>query len=100
MVPTYVQSGMDLGQPEFDPIYAEAQELGVPIGFHATAQVSQGNWRFHKYLGVHMTSHPFRADADDRGDYFQWRARPLSETESRLSRSRRRLAALLDGALR
>ena len=59
MVPTYVQSGMDLGQPEFDPIYAEAQELGVPIGFHATAQVSQGNWRFHKYLGVHMTSHPF-----------------------------------------
>jgi predicted TIM-barrel fold metal-dependent hydrolase len=39
MVPTYVQSGMDLGQPELDPIYAEAQELGVPIGFHATAQV-------------------------------------------------------------
>ena len=29
MVPTYVQSGMDLGQPEFDPIYAEAQELGA-----------------------------------------------------------------------
>ena len=59
MMPTFVQGGMDLGQPQFDPIYAEAQELGVPIGFHATAQVSQGNWRFHKYLGVHMTSHPF-----------------------------------------
>jgi len=59
MMPTYVQGGMDLGQPQFDPIYAEAQELGVPIGFHATAQVSPGNTRFHKYLGVHMTSHPF-----------------------------------------
>jgi len=59
MMPTYVQSGLDLGQPVFDPIYAEAQELGVPVGFHATAQVAVGNTRFHKYLGVHMTSHPF-----------------------------------------
>src|SRR5262249_28980180 len=25
----------------------------------ATAQVAVGNTRFHKYLGVHMTSHPF-----------------------------------------
>ncbi|HEY6367522.1 MAG TPA: amidohydrolase family protein [Candidatus Binatia bacterium] len=59
MMPTYVQSGLDLGQPGFDPIYAEAQELNVPVGFHATAQVAVGNTRFHKYLGVHMTSHPF-----------------------------------------
>src|SRR5690606_11057690 len=55
MMPTYVQQGLDLGQPQFDPIYAEAQELGVPVGFHATAQVAVGNTRFHKYLGVHMT---------------------------------------------
>lgn len=59
MMPTYVQSGLDLGQPQFDPIYAAAQELDVPVGFHATAQVAVGNTRFHKYLGVHMTSHPF-----------------------------------------
>jgi len=59
MMPTYVQSGLDLGQPEFDAIYAEAQELDVPVGFHATAQVAVGNTRLHKYLGVHMTSHPF-----------------------------------------
>jgi predicted TIM-barrel fold metal-dependent hydrolase len=59
MMPTYVQQGLDLGQPQFDPIYAEAQELCVPIGFHATAQVAVGNTRFHKYIGVHMTSHPF-----------------------------------------
>lgn len=59
MMPTYVSPGVDLGQPQFDPIYAEAQELAVPVAFHATAQVSQGNTRFHKYLGVHMVSHPF-----------------------------------------
>ena len=59
MMPTYVQGGLDLAQPQFDPIYTEAQELGVPIGFHATVNVSAGNTRFHKYLGVHMTSHPF-----------------------------------------
>jgi hypothetical protein len=59
MMPTYVQGGLDLAQPQFDPIYAEAQELDVPVGFHATANVSAGNMRFHKYLGVHMTSHPF-----------------------------------------
>jgi predicted TIM-barrel fold metal-dependent hydrolase len=59
MMPTYVQQGLDLGQPQFDPIYAAAQQLGVPVGFHATAQVAVGNTRFHKYIGVHMTSHPF-----------------------------------------
>ena len=59
MMPTYVSPGLDLGQPQFDPIYAVAQELGVPVAFHATAQVSQGAVRFHKYLGVHMVSHPF-----------------------------------------
>jgi uncharacterized protein len=59
MMPTYVTPGFDLGQPQFDPIYAEAQELGVPVGFHATAHMSVGDTRFHKYLGVHMVSHPF-----------------------------------------
>jgi len=59
MMPTYVSPGFDLGQPQFDPIYAAAEELGVPVAFHATAQVSQGTVRFHKYLGVHMVSHPF-----------------------------------------
>src|SRR5258706_10454057 len=36
MMPTYVHQGLDLGQPQFDPIYSEAEALGV-----------------------HMTSHPF-----------------------------------------
>jgi predicted TIM-barrel fold metal-dependent hydrolase len=59
MMPTYVSPGLDLGLPQFDPIYAEAEALGVPVAFHATAQVSQGTVRFHQYIGVHMVSHPF-----------------------------------------
>ncbi|HEY1269880.1 MAG TPA: amidohydrolase family protein, partial [Candidatus Binatia bacterium] len=34
MMPTYVSPGFDLGQPQFDPIYAAAEELGVPVAFH------------------------------------------------------------------
>jgi predicted TIM-barrel fold metal-dependent hydrolase len=33
MMPSYVLGGMDLGQPQFDPIYAEAQELAFRLDF-------------------------------------------------------------------
>jgi predicted TIM-barrel fold metal-dependent hydrolase len=59
MLPTYVSPGLDLGQPQFWPIYELAEQLGVPVAFHASAQASIGNHRFHQYIGVHMTSHPF-----------------------------------------
>ena len=45
--------------PDFWPIYGAAERLGAPVAFHATAQVSVGNTRFHQYTGVHMVSHPF-----------------------------------------
>src|SRR5207342_137584 len=41
-----------------------------------------------------------RADAVNRICDLQWSARSLPKTQGRLSRSRRRLFALLDGALR
>ena len=53
----------------------------MPIGFHATAQVAVGNTRFHKYFGVHMTSHPFEQMLSLVADHFQWRARSISETQ-------------------
>jgi predicted TIM-barrel fold metal-dependent hydrolase len=59
MMPTYVTPGFDTGEAHFWPIYAAAERLGVPVAFHATAQVSVGNTRFHQYTGVHMVSHPF-----------------------------------------
>jgi predicted TIM-barrel fold metal-dependent hydrolase len=59
MMPTYVTPGFDTGEAHFWPIYEQAERLGVPVAFHATAQVSVGNTRFHQYTGVHMVSHPF-----------------------------------------
>jgi predicted TIM-barrel fold metal-dependent hydrolase len=59
MMPTYVTPGLDTGEARFWPIYEQAERLGVPLAFHATAQVSVGNTRFHQYTGVHMVSHPF-----------------------------------------
>jgi predicted TIM-barrel fold metal-dependent hydrolase len=59
MMPTYVSPGLDIGDPQFFPIYEQAERLGVPVAFHATAQVAIGNTRCHEYIGVHMTSHPF-----------------------------------------
>ena len=51
----------------------------MPIGFHATAQVAVGNTRFHKYIGVHMTSHPFEQMLSRGLDHLQRRARPVSQ---------------------
>ncbi len=59
MMPTYVTPGLDVGSQPFWPIYQRAQDLGVPIAFHASAQEAIGNLRCHEYIGVHMTSHPF-----------------------------------------
>ena len=59
MMPTYVSPGLDVGNAQFWPIYELAERLGVPIAFHATANVAVGNTRCHEYIGVHMTSHPF-----------------------------------------
>jgi uncharacterized protein len=59
MMPTYISPGLDTGQEQFWPIYAQAERLGVPLAFHATSHAAVGNTRFHSYVGVHMTSHPF-----------------------------------------
>src|SRR5262249_23239105 len=59
MMPTYVSPVLDMGPEQFFPLYERAEQLGVPVAFHATAHVSVGNTRFHYYTGVHMVSHPF-----------------------------------------
>ena len=59
MLPTYVTPGLDVANQQFWPLYERAEQLGVPIAFHATAQAASGNTRCHEYIGVHMTSHPF-----------------------------------------
>ena len=47
MMRTYISPGLDTGAEPYWPIYAEAERLGVPIAFHATAQAAVGNTRFH-----------------------------------------------------
>ncbi len=59
MMPTYISPGLDVGSPPYWPLYERAEQLGVPVAFHATAQAAVGNTRCHEYIGVHMTSHPF-----------------------------------------
>jgi uncharacterized protein len=50
-----------LGHPQFHPIYAEAQRLGVPINVHATVGGPHyyGADGFDKLIEVHTLSHPF-----------------------------------------
>ncbi|MBI4247297.1 MAG: amidohydrolase [Candidatus Rokubacteria bacterium] len=50
-----------LGHRRFDPIYAEAQRLGVPLAVHATGTdlSIQGTEPFPKFIQAHTCSHAF-----------------------------------------
>ncbi len=50
-----------LGHPRFDPVYAEAERLGVPLAVHAsgTDLSVQGTEPFPKFIQAHTVSHVF-----------------------------------------
>ena len=68
MLPTNVY-GVNLGDRRFDPIYAAAQELGLPLSVHpqtghdgqygVSGVMGAGSERMEKYSYVHMTAFPF-----------------------------------------
>lgn len=68
MLPTNVY-GRNMGDPRFDPIYAAAQEIGIPLCVHPqtghegvpgiSGVMAAGSRRFFKYVYVHMTAFPF-----------------------------------------
>ncbi len=68
MLPTNVY-GRNLGDSMFDPIYATAQEIGMPLSVHpqtghdgipgVSGVMGAGSRRFVKYAYVHMTAFPF-----------------------------------------
>jgi len=68
MLPTNVY-GINLGHRMFDPVYAAAQEMGIPLSVHPQTEHDgqYGVWgvmgasseRMEKYSYVHMTSFPF-----------------------------------------
>jgi predicted TIM-barrel fold metal-dependent hydrolase len=68
MLPTNVY-GINLGHRMFDPVYAKAQEIGMPLSVHPQTEhdgqygvwgvMGAGSERMEKYSYVHMTSFPF-----------------------------------------
>jgi predicted TIM-barrel fold metal-dependent hydrolase len=57
MFPTYLRYGCrSVGDPYFDPLYAECERLGVPVAYHATGG-ERGEARFDSFLGLHLFSH-------------------------------------------
>ena len=68
MLPTNVY-GINLGHRMFDPVYAAAQEIGMPLSVHPQTEhdgqygvwgvMGAGSERMEKYSYVHMTSFPF-----------------------------------------
>ncbi len=68
MLPNNVY-GLNMGDPMFDPIFAEAQELQMPLCVHpqtghdgipgVSGVMGAGSERFLKYVYVHMTAFPF-----------------------------------------
>lgn len=58
LFPTFFRYGpTSPGEEYFDPFYATAQELGVPVAFHASGGVARGNDRFGTFLQIHIHSH-------------------------------------------
>jgi predicted TIM-barrel fold metal-dependent hydrolase len=58
MVPTYFEYGPpNVGHQYFDPFYAEAERLGVPVAIHAHGGMTVGRHRFGTFLQVHLLSH-------------------------------------------
>jgi len=68
MLPNNVY-GINLGDRRFDPIYATAQEIGMPLSVHpqtghdgqygVSGVMGAGSERMEKYSYVHMTAFPF-----------------------------------------
>ena len=50
-----------LGDPQFHPIYSEAERLDVMLGVHATVREPSalGAAQFDRFIEVHQLSHPF-----------------------------------------
>src|SRR5206468_6110845 len=56
MVHTEV-SRQNVGDEAYWPLYATAQRLNLPVGFHAHGSGSPDTYRWRTFLGVHTWSH-------------------------------------------
>ena len=49
----------NFGNPEFYPLYEEAQRLGAPLAIHAFGGDEAGSEIFDQFICIHTTGHPF-----------------------------------------
>ena len=59
MLPAVMSPMRGYGLPQFDPIYAAAEKLDVPIAVHGGAAVELGLGHMPSFAGVYPLSHPF-----------------------------------------
>jgi predicted TIM-barrel fold metal-dependent hydrolase len=59
MLPAVMSPMHGLGLPQFDPIYAAAERLDVPVAVHGGAAVELGLDHMPSFAGVYPLSHPF-----------------------------------------
>jgi predicted TIM-barrel fold metal-dependent hydrolase len=59
MLPAVMSPMRGLGLPQFDPIYAAAERLNVPVAVHGGAAVELGLDHMPSFAGVYPLSHPF-----------------------------------------
>ena len=59
MLPAVLSPMRGYGLPQFDPIYAAAEKLDVPIAVHGRAAVELGLDHMPSFAGVYPLSHPF-----------------------------------------
>lgn len=59
MLPAVLSPMRGYGLPQFDPIYAAAEKLDVPIAVHGGAAVELGLDHMPSFAGVYPLSHPF-----------------------------------------
>jgi predicted TIM-barrel fold metal-dependent hydrolase len=92
MLPTNVY-GINLGHRMFDPVYAAAEGIGMPLSVHPQTE-HDGQYGVWGVMGDFISVRTDdRAHAYDR----RRRVRPLSQTQSRIYGRRLRLGTLLGG---
>ncbi len=114
LVPSRCPQGHSPSHVAFDPIWAMAQEAGLPIVFHVGGEEKTQPRLFRKRLAAcegfprrrgelhlgQLHAHPAFGDADTCCPDLRWRARPFPEAQIRRHRTGWILAAELDALSR
>jgi hypothetical protein len=99
MLPGVMSPMKGLGLPEFDPIYAMAEKLDVPLAVHSGPAVELGLEHVQSFAGVYPLSHPFAQMQQLTSMMIYGCVRTLPQTAGRVSGIGLRLGAVYGGSL-